>query len=153
MVTGTISVDHYVGVLPFTVQFTLTITSGTPVSFLWDFGDGTTDTSRSPTHIYTAIGNNRVFLSVLDTIGDTTVLPVSPLIISVGKIAFSASATEGQHPLSVNFTNESIPPMGYGFSGWIWDFGDDTSSLGVTGPAHTYTQDGQYNVTLGSSLE
>lgn len=152
MVTGTISVDHSVGVLPFTVQFTLVITSGTPVSYLWDFGDGSSSTVKNPSHIYTSIGNSRVYLSILDTIGDTTVLPVSPLVISVGKIAFEASAVEGASPLAVNFTNYCVAPAGLGFSGWTWNFGDDTTLLGVTGPSHVYTQDGQYNVTLSSSL-
>ncbi len=152
MVTGIVAADKTVGVMPFTVNFTFTLLTGTPVSLSWDFGDGEISGGRDISHIYTSVGNNRVVLTIKDDVGDVTVLPLTPLIISVGKIAFSVSASEGQKPLLVSFSNESIAPAGLGFSGWVWNFGDDTTVLGVTGPSHIYTQDGQYNVSLVASL-
>jgi PKD repeat protein len=37
---------------PFVVQFTDTSTGGTPLSYLWDFGDGTNSTLKNPVHAY-----------------------------------------------------------------------------------------------------
>jgi PKD repeat protein len=41
------------------------------VSYLWDFGDGTNSTMANPTHIYSAVGNYTVTLTVTDNHGDT----------------------------------------------------------------------------------
>jgi hypothetical protein len=40
--------------------------SGSIVSRLWDFGDGTTSTEERPTHVYTQPGNYQVKLTVTD---------------------------------------------------------------------------------------
>ncbi len=39
------------------------------ISYLWDFGDGTNSTSANPTHIYSAVGNYTVTLTVTDNHG------------------------------------------------------------------------------------
>ncbi len=50
-----------------TIQFTDTSSySNSFVSWLWDFGDGTTDTSQNPLHVYTTKGTYTVSLIVSD---------------------------------------------------------------------------------------
>lgn len=61
------------GPAPLVVQFTdssTTSSGGTPESWLWDFGDGTTSTSQSPSHTYEDIGVYTVSLTV--TLGEET---------------------------------------------------------------------------------
>ncbi|MCB0396264.1 MAG: PKD domain-containing protein [Flavobacteriales bacterium] len=48
-----------------TVMFTDT-SSGSPVSWLWDFGDGNTSTQQNPSHVYAANGTYLVCLTVTD---------------------------------------------------------------------------------------
>lgn len=64
-------------------------TLGNPYSWLWNFGDGITDTLQNPTHFYTQSGTYSVSLSATNVIGtsiDTNVnfitinLPNEPLI-------------------------------------------------------------------------
>lgn len=59
--TCTASAAPASGVVPLTVAFTATATLGPtcigPASYLWDFGDGATDTAQNPTHIYAAGGS------------------------------------------------------------------------------------------------
>lgn len=51
-----------------TVQFTDTST-GTPTSWLWNFGDGATSTLRDPNHAYTAAGSYIVNLTIAGILG------------------------------------------------------------------------------------
>lgn len=51
------------GAIPLTVAFT-DLSSGSPASWLWDFGDGETSTDQNPTHVYTALGSFTVSLTV-----------------------------------------------------------------------------------------
>ena len=64
--------DKTSGVFPLTVQFNDRST-GSPTSWSWDFGDGSTSDAQSPTHIYTAAGQYNVALTISDgTNSDTT---------------------------------------------------------------------------------
>ncbi len=58
---------------------------------------------------------------------------------------FSADVTEGVAPLTVNFTNRTLPPGNY-----IWDFGEFTTDdvQFEENPTYTYTTPGVYNVSL-----
>ncbi|UUX92556.1 lectin like domain-containing protein [Methanoplanus endosymbiosus] len=56
---------------------------------------------------------------------------------------FTASPIAGTKPLEVQFTDESTGNP----TSWLWDFGDgDTSTL--QNPEHTYTESGNYSVSL-----
>jgi PKD repeat protein len=75
------------------VQFSL-LTSGTPTSLLWDFGDGGTSTERNPSYTYVIPGTYTVVLTAGYPEGNKTKLsyitvnqgsgstgsPLSPLI-------------------------------------------------------------------------
>ena len=64
--------DKTSGVFPLTVQFTDRST-GSPTSWSWDLGDGSTSSDQSPSHTYTASGQYNVALTVSDgTNSDTT---------------------------------------------------------------------------------
>ncbi len=47
-------------------------TLGNPTSWLWNFGDGTTDTVQNPTHFYTQSGTYTIILSATNTNGTST---------------------------------------------------------------------------------
>ncbi len=68
---------------PLTVYFT-DASTGPVTSWQWNFGDGTTSTSRNPTHIYGA-GVFTVILTVTDNAGDTavdsTTVTVNPTLL------------------------------------------------------------------------
>ena len=151
-VVATISADVHEGISPLTVSFTVDIESGLPRSFLWDFGDGTSSTDDEPTHIYSTTGYHTVILVITDeSYVDTTVRMGG--YIRVGKLSFEADETTGQPPLQVNFTNLSVAPTGYFFTGYEWDFGDGTiPASGDTGATHTYSENGLFNVELDAKM-
>ncbi|MDB3979972.1 PKD domain-containing protein [Candidatus Marinimicrobia bacterium] len=64
--------DKTSGVFPLTISFNDRST-GSPSTWSWDFGDGTTSTDQSPSHTYTAAGKYNVSLSISDgTNSDST---------------------------------------------------------------------------------
>lgn len=77
--------DVLSGDAPLSVDFT-DLSTNTPTSWLWDFGDGATSTSQNPTHVYTTPGTYTVELTATNANGSGTetktayisVLPTSP---------------------------------------------------------------------------
>ena len=57
--------------IPFNVQIT-DLSTGTGLSYLWDFGDSTSSTSPSPTHTYAASGPYLLCLTVSNTTCSST---------------------------------------------------------------------------------
>ena len=59
---------------------------------------------------------------------------------------FTVNVTEGNTPLTVQFTDESTGNV----TSWLWDFGDGKTST-VQSPIHTYESAGRYIVSLNAS--
>ncbi|MBI2271487.1 MAG: PKD domain-containing protein [Bacteroidetes bacterium] len=113
-------------------------------NYTWNFGDGTTDSSMTPTHIYTGLGTYSVRLTVSTPLGckDSIVLNNYIRMINPGQRYTPPAPSRGCVPYTTDFS-DATP----GASGWLWDFGDNTSSI-LQSPQHTYTQPGVYVVTL-----
>lgn len=73
MPIASFSSDGYSGTSPLTVSFTDTST-GSPTSWLWDFGDGTTSTEQNPAHTYTTNGSFTISLTVTNLVGSNTLI-------------------------------------------------------------------------------
>ena len=131
------------GILPLTVTF-LDLSSGSPQSWQWDFGDGSASSIQNPTHTYTKPGTYRVALSSTNEFGTGQIIR-SGLITAgtIPKAEFAVEPQEGDPPLTVHFHDFSsgIP------LGWLWDFGDGTTST-ERDPVHTYSTAGNYAITL-----
>ncbi|HSX29490.1 MAG TPA: LamG-like jellyroll fold domain-containing protein [Candidatus Saccharimonadales bacterium] len=68
------------GPLPLQVAFSSAGSNdpeGQPVTYLWDFGDGTTSTEANPSHAYTVAGLYTVRLTVSDGINSTFATPIT----------------------------------------------------------------------------
>jgi PKD repeat protein len=86
--------DLDIGAAPLTIQFTVTIIEGsTPLSYLWDFGDGTTSTEQNPEHTFTDVGSYNVTVIVSNACGEAS-LPwaVDVLAGNCAPTAWSLSA-------------------------------------------------------------
>ncbi|MBS1729352.1 MAG: PKD domain-containing protein [Bacteroidetes bacterium] len=132
--------------VPFTVNFTNT-TKGNAVSFLWDFGDGTTSTEINPTHTYTKNGDFTVSLTATNSNGCQTVdrivgyIKIHPLSISgFENLPVTGCTPYIIHPIPI--ANASLTNATY-----LWDFGDGATST-LPNPSHTYQLDGDYTVSL-----
>jgi len=144
------------GPAPLTVQFS-DQSIGSPTSFFWQFGDGATNSTQNPSHMYTDPGiysvtlraNNdqnggygmwNKFITVTNGVEpEPTPTPVPGRITA----SFDVSVRNGTAPLDVLFTDTS---SGNPIS-WIWDFGDGKTST-IQNVTHQYTNTGTYSVTL-----
>jgi len=141
-VTADFTADVTTGCSPLTVNFTDT-SAGSPTTWLWDFGDGQTDTLQNPTHVFSGPGPYDVTLTATGPGGSDDEAKASFISLTPGTTAaFSASDSSGIAPLSVTFTDASVNA-----TGWTWDFGDGGTDL-VQNPVHEYTTAGVYTVTL-----
>jgi len=133
------------GVSPLSVDF-VDLSSGVPTSWLWDFGDGQTSTAQNPTHVFTGPGAFAVSLTATNELGADQHFVLDYVLVDIipPVAEFSASPTAGLSPLIVQFADESTGGIP---TSWLWEFGDGQTSTDPD-PAHTYTSEGSYAVSL-----
>jgi gliding motility-associated-like protein len=131
-----------------TVTITNTTNAG-PWQYFWDFGDGTTSALANPgSHTYATYGNYTIALRVTNNVCvdsfevDVLINPIPPII------NFEYQPGEGCAPLTVTFTNLSqfADPSTY-----EWQFGNNQGTSRAINPTYTYTEPGEYFVTLSAS--
>lgn len=132
---------------------------GDPLTYTWDFGDGTVGAGVSPSHTYLWGGVFTVTLTVDDGNGNRDASSTTATVTEVndepsadaggpysgsagGAITFDASG-------SSDFDNEDGTDANDQTMTYYWDFGDEsTDSTNSTTIAHSYSEDGTYTVTL-----
>jgi gliding motility-associated-like protein len=124
---------------------TSTTSSGSIVTYLWDYGDGSPLSSGpNVTHLYADTGTFYVTHIVITNNGcrDTIVLPVrvnaNPIADFVADTACAGSSTL--------FTDLSSSENG-SINLWNWNFGDGGNSS-TQNPSHIYANSGIYNAQL-----
>ncbi|HEY1038032.1 MAG TPA: PKD domain-containing protein [Bacteroidia bacterium] len=118
------------------------LSTGGVTSWNWDFGDGGTSTTQSPSHTYASAGTYTVTLQATNGCTDTYTAQV---VIPAGSTAdfTTVPVCDG---VATNFTNTSVAPAGSTFD---WIFGDTQTTSNTGGNVtHTYSGANTYNVTL-----
>ncbi|MBS1629064.1 MAG: PKD domain-containing protein [Bacteroidetes bacterium] len=127
---------------PVTVAFNNTSSGGS--SYQWDFGDGSSSTSASPTHTYSTAGFYTVRLISMTAAGcRDTMTKTSFVTIGSLSAGYSQSANSVCTRSNVNFTNSTAPSG----ATYAWSFGDGTASVSAN-PSHAYSSAGTYTVRL-----
>lgn len=114
----------------------------TPVSSVWNFGDGSSSSLINPTKTYTVSGKyNVVLFNKYAECSDSITKTIN--ILSPPKVDFTSN-TQGacKAPLSVVFQDTSPDAVS-----WLWNFGDGGTS-NQQAPTHVYANTGEFNVTL-----
>jgi gliding motility-associated-like protein len=127
-----------------TVNFTNT-SAPTPLTYLWDFGDGGTSAAIAPTHAYAATGIYTVKLRIQDVIGCADSL-IKQLYITVSNPVADFMVNDSVSsclPFEVRFTNTSTY-----FTSVVWDFGPLQGTSTLNDPVHYYSVAGIYPVKL-----
>ncbi|MGV3541518.1 MAG: PKD domain-containing protein [Rufibacter sp.] len=127
-------------------QFTdkSTIESGT-MTYLWDFGDGTTSTTKNPKHKYSEAKVYKVKLTVTSDKGCFTTKEADYVVSGAEPEAKFTAANFCQQE-KVKFTDASTLSFGT-IKKWEWDFGDGTTSTEQS-PEHHYATVGTKTVKL-----
>lgn len=134
------------GTAGLSVDFT-DLSTNTPTSWLWDFGDSEISTEQNPTHVYASPGTYTVELTATNGIGSDTETKVDYITVLSAPVAdFSGTPTSGNVALSVAFTDLTTNSP----DTWFWDFGDGGFSTSQN-PTYIYNYIGIYTVTLTAS--
>ena len=138
------------GNAPLTVNFT-DLSSGDPVSWGWDFGDGVgASFAQNPSYTYVESGTYDVTLIVanidlyMDMVTKYNYITVTEPTGNPPTANFSANQTSGEAPLTVQFTDLSTDNP----TSWSWDFGDGIGTSTAQNPSYEYASVGTYTVTL-----
>ncbi|MGZ4067953.1 MAG: PKD domain-containing protein, partial [Bacteroidia bacterium] len=152
--TCTLSLDTVVPTIPATPATTfstLPVCVGNPTVFggvtngvynylMWDFGDGTKDSSNvTPTHTYAAPGTYTVSLTLSNGCPGTHTAVVT--VYPGASASFNAAPVCRGTPTVFNNTST-------GGSSYQWNFGDGTANSTLQNPTHTYASAGVFAVTL-----
>ncbi len=131
--------------ISYSVTFVPQFAGGTASTYTWNFGDGSTSNTSSPTHIYTRPGKYNVCANILSTTSCGSSLcnsiPIGQLGTNV-ESGFSSSLPTGN---VISFTAQAVqgtPPYTY-----LWNFGDSNTST-LSNPTHTYLTSGVYLTSL-----
>ena len=118
-------------------------------SYSWNFKDGSSSNNTNPTHTFTDPGTYTVELTVSDENGltnkDTVTITVNAPQNSAPNAAASASVTEGDAPLQVNFSASNSTDDN-GIVSYHWQFPGSSSSS--ENASYTFNSPGVYNITL-----
>ncbi len=128
---------------PFTTTFT-NLTSGA-VSYLWNFGDGSSSTDFSPTHTFSSNGNFTVTLIAFNSFGCAdTIVRSNYIVVQRPVLNPLFSVREGCSPLTVQMqaNSSSIDNI----VSWFWDFGNGNTST-LQNPTFTFDS-GSYAIRL-----
>lgn len=129
----------------FSVSDFSTISTGT-FSRLWDFGGQATSSISNPTYTFNQSGTYTILLKTesnrgcVKTVSSTITVSPSPVV------DFSIAPNVGNGLIFTNITTIS----GGGSLVYLWSFGDGNNSNAFS-PQHTYTFNGNYDVTLNAT--
>lgn len=141
------------GAAPLTVSFDAAQSTGTIVSYRWDFGDGDIGSGTTSSHIYSIPGKYTASIHVYDPTGkastasieiqvdEATAQPTPPTA------TISSSKAAGESPLTIEFDGSSSTSTNSTIISYAWDFGDGSNSSGQTA-SHIYTIAGTYTTEL-----
>ena len=131
-------------------------TSGcnSPVTYVWEFGDGSMSTSQNPTHAYAAAGTYAWTLTT--TAGTGSCMKSGTITIQSQATCTLVCSAEVASTATVRYSTEFRAHVeSQGCSGTpsvVWDFGDGSRRSYGSDVWHTYSSPGTYTWTMRSSL-
>lgn len=120
--------------------------TGTIISWEWDFGDGATDSVQNPCHQYASAGSYTVQLRVVNSNSDTDAVSKTVNIGAIPVAYFTPADTAGCSPLTVNFTDLSSVSSGT-ITTYQWYFGNGMTST-TADAATIFSNAGTFNISF-----
>jgi gliding motility-associated-like protein len=134
------------GCAPITISPVTTIGAGYSITnYSWNFGDGNSSTSATPSHTYNSTGTYTVTLVYTTSSGctDSVVIPAAVRVGTKPTAAFTITPTQACAFQTILFTDNSTGNVDQ----WQWNFGDGGGST-QQNPQYQYSDTGWFNVQL-----
>jgi len=113
-------------------------------SYLWDFGDNTTSTEISPSHVYTVEGEFNVSLKITNSCGTQELLK-QVVVYLIPKVDFSVNSFKVCVGDYVQFNDHSSKDV----NDWLWQIeGGEPATSTIQYPRVLYKKSGIYTVKL-----
>ena len=128
---------------PLTVDFSNT--SINAISYQWNFGDGSSSTAITPSHVYVNKGFYTVTLITTNANGCTdTLIKTDYIKIKLPQVVFNNLPQQGCAPFTVTLSStvNSVEAV----TGYLWNFGDGENST-LINPTHTFAE-GVFDIQL-----
>lgn len=151
LVQAEIATSSTTGSAPLIVSFSAagsSAVSGGPLSYSWDFADGSASDQVDVIHTFEQPGRYIVRLRVTDEAGNQALASVEIRAAGSGAVAIiGADQTSGSYPLTVQFDGTVSQVPDDVVLDYHWDFGDGTQSRDPQ-PTHVFNSEGTFTVTL-----
>ena len=130
----------------------ISLSTGTNLSYNWDFGDGNSSAIQNPSHIYAQAGTYTATLTVSNGAGDDTLSKQILIIPDAASILPPAAGFVHSSPDTVGETTTFINISQDGGDNengvtYLWEFGDGATSDSKN-PIYIYTSPASYIVRL-----
>lgn len=134
------------------IEKALTLTNSSssvnaPLTYYWNFGDGTTSSTQLPVKNYTDTGSYLVKLHVTDNYGCESDTVAKPAVVNKKAIARFGLSGPYCTASGLAIADTSVA-WNTTISQWRYDFGDRVVTSPTAIPVVSYTQQGAYNVRL-----
>jgi gliding motility-associated-like protein len=145
------------------VTFTPVVTGNSPFTYKWEFGDGTTSTDNSPSHIFTALGCGTqpfsVKLTITDANGEINSITKTVNVKQKPDLKFVDTNPASAKPFERCGDNNSNPKYSITvgnnsasiacIASYNIDWGDGSSETNVVFPkTHEYQKLGSFNMVI-----
>ncbi|PIE60382.1 MAG: hypothetical protein CSA31_02340, partial [Desulfobulbus propionicus] len=127
---------------------------GTLTSYSWNFGDGSSASSKKTSHTYSCAGSYTISLTVTDNQGashtSATIVTITEPAEDVNQppqAKMTVTSTSGKAPLTISFSATGSSDNDGSIASYSWNFGDGTTSTGISA-THTYYAEATYTATL-----
>lgn len=133
-----------------TFEATINEDADEPLTYTWEFGDGSTGSGLLATHTYNSTGEYTVLFRASNEGGadssTTTVQVVEPpQPAQITSINATPNPVDAGNQVRFSSNVQGDSPISY-----EWDFGDGNTGSGQS-PTHTYEEPGEYTVELTAS--
>ncbi len=121
------------------------------ISWLWNFGDGGSDSLKNTSHYYGIPGLSISTLTIQTDSGCANFKTDSVFVHALPIPKFKIANPKICSSDSINFNDLSLPQEG-GITTWQWNFNDSASGTNnastLTSPSHYFASGGDYNISL-----
>lgn len=140
--------DILEGCLPLPVQFTIPGGAVPGYTYNWEFGDGESSFVPEPLHTYNTHGSFTPVLTVTANVaGNCSNTFSMHSQISVYPLPVASFYFEPSNP-TLNFPTVEFHDQSINAISWNWDLGDGIGTSQLQDPVYTYSDTGNYIVTL-----